>query len=276
MASLFSALTGKRTYLIALLAIAYLIYCQATHQKPDETILGLFGALGLATLRAGIKGAVVQALNDEIDPPHAAPQVVPLAPAPGQSRDGGGKVIGIVPFVALFGFGLFMLFTAGCASGPGSIVTAKVELAYGTNRVAFTQPKDTTIESLTLTRDGTVNLRGYRSTANESAIKASEQQAAMFQAMMAQAFQIGQAAARLYGIPMPSPAPTQPVADSFTPPAANDLVIKPNPQWKGAPLGQGGSITFTPSVISTPAIGGINGEIRTLEAASALTITNAP
>ena len=75
MPSLFAALTGKRTYLIALLAIGYLIYCQATHQTPDETILGLFGALGLATLRAGIKGAVVQALNEEVAdaPPASSP-----------------------------------------------------------------------------------------------------------------------------------------------------------------------------------------------------------
>ena len=42
----FAALTGKRTYLIALLAIGYLIYCQVTKQTPDETILGLFGRSG--------------------------------------------------------------------------------------------------------------------------------------------------------------------------------------------------------------------------------------
>ncbi len=75
MNSFLSALSGKRTYLIALLAIGYLVYCQATKQQPDESVLGLFGALGLGTLRAGIKGSVVQALNEEVadGPPASNP-----------------------------------------------------------------------------------------------------------------------------------------------------------------------------------------------------------
>ena len=74
----------------ALLAIGYLIYCQATKQKPDESILGLFSALGLASLRAGIKGAVVQALNDEV------------GDAPPASNPGGnGSLTGGRPLIAL-------------------------------------------------------------------------------------------------------------------------------------------------------------------------------
>lgn len=107
MPSFLAALTGKRTYLIALLAIAYLIYCQTTHQKPDETILGLFGALGLATLRAGIKGAVVQALNDEIDPPAAQ------APNPG----GNGALHGGIPLLVLALVSVSLLFgVSGCTT----------------------------------------------------------------------------------------------------------------------------------------------------------------
>lgn len=92
MPSLFAALTGKRTYLIALLAIAYLIYCQATNQTPDETILGLFGALGIATLRAGIKGAVVQALNEE---------VADAPPASTTTTGGNGGLHGGIPLLVL-------------------------------------------------------------------------------------------------------------------------------------------------------------------------------
>ena len=109
MPSFLAALTGKRTYLIALLAIGYLIYCQATKQKPDETILGLFGALGLATLRAGIKGAVVQALNDEIDPPAAQ------APAPNTGGNGGLR--GGIPLLVLALVSATLLFgVSGCTT----------------------------------------------------------------------------------------------------------------------------------------------------------------
>lgn len=45
---------GKRTYAVAFIAVAYLIGCQFTKQKPEETILGILGSLGLASLRAGM------------------------------------------------------------------------------------------------------------------------------------------------------------------------------------------------------------------------------
>lgn len=103
MNSFLSALSGKRTYLIALLAIGYLVYCQATHQKPDETILGIFGAMGLATLRAGIKGAVVQALNQEIDPPQAAAQVGDAASGTRSNSLLGLLAMALVSTTLLFG-----------------------------------------------------------------------------------------------------------------------------------------------------------------------------
>ncbi len=106
MNSFLEALSGKRTYLIALLAIGYLIYCQATKQKPDESILGLFSALGLASLRAGIKGAVVQALNDEV------------GDAPPASNPGGnGSLTGGRPLIALSLIGVGLLFGGlGCTT----------------------------------------------------------------------------------------------------------------------------------------------------------------
>lgn len=46
---------GKRTYAVAFIAVAYLVACQFTKQKPEETILGILGSLGLASLRAGMQ-----------------------------------------------------------------------------------------------------------------------------------------------------------------------------------------------------------------------------
>lgn len=54
--NLLATLEGRRTYLVAAAAIAYLVICQFTGKKPDETIVGIFGALGLAALRAGFAG----------------------------------------------------------------------------------------------------------------------------------------------------------------------------------------------------------------------------
>ena len=128
MASLFSALTGKRTYLIALLAIGYLIYCQVTKQTPDETILGLFGALGLATLRAGMKGAVVQALNDEIDPPAAQ------AAAP--NTGGNGGLHGGIPLLVLALVSATLLFgMSGCTTRTIEFAGAK----YTSRRFGVTE-----------------------------------------------------------------------------------------------------------------------------------------
>lgn len=53
---LLSKLKGRRTYIVAGAAIAYLVICQFTGKRPDESVMGIFGALGLVTLRAGIEG----------------------------------------------------------------------------------------------------------------------------------------------------------------------------------------------------------------------------
>lgn len=51
---LLAQLQGRRTYIVAGCAAAYLIICQFTGKLPDESILGIFMALGLATLRASL------------------------------------------------------------------------------------------------------------------------------------------------------------------------------------------------------------------------------
>lgn len=108
MNSFLAALTGKRTYVIALLAIGYLIYCQVTKQKPDESVLGLFGALGLATLRAGIKGSVVQALNEE---------VADAPPASNPNPGGNGGLHGGIPLLVLALVSATLLFgVLGCTT----------------------------------------------------------------------------------------------------------------------------------------------------------------
>ncbi len=140
MNSFLSALSGKRTYLIALLAIGYLVYCQATKQQPDESVLGLFGALGIATLRAGIKGSVVQALNEEV------------ADAPPASNPGGnGSLTGGRPLIALSMIGVGLLFGGlGCTTRTiefgGAKYTSrrlgvaeqfgKIEVRQGTNSIS--------------------------------------------------------------------------------------------------------------------------------------------
>jgi hypothetical protein len=54
LAPLLEFMKGKRTYAVAFIAVGYLIACQFTKQKPEETILGILGSLGLASLRAGM------------------------------------------------------------------------------------------------------------------------------------------------------------------------------------------------------------------------------
>lgn len=49
-------LRGKKTYLVAVLAVIYLFGGDQGWWQVNAEIMGIFGAAGLATLRAGIKG----------------------------------------------------------------------------------------------------------------------------------------------------------------------------------------------------------------------------
>ena len=84
--------------------------------------------------------------------------------------------VGIPVLIVLFGQ---LLFGVGCASRTSSLVTGRVTLRNGTNLVEVIQPKDVTINSLTLNPQGVLSLQGYRSVADEAALKSNEAQAAM-------------------------------------------------------------------------------------------------
>ena len=47
-------ISGKKTYIMAGLAIAYLAVCQFTGKAPSEDIIGIFGFLGITFLRMGV------------------------------------------------------------------------------------------------------------------------------------------------------------------------------------------------------------------------------
>ena len=51
-------LSGKKTYLVAGAAVVYLVVCQFTGKTPDDSILSVFGFLGLTFLRMGVTKAV--------------------------------------------------------------------------------------------------------------------------------------------------------------------------------------------------------------------------
>jgi hypothetical protein len=47
-------ISGKKTYLVTAAGIVYLVACQFTGKTPDESILGIFGFLGVSFLRMGV------------------------------------------------------------------------------------------------------------------------------------------------------------------------------------------------------------------------------
>lgn len=54
MNDLTKALSGKKTYIVAILAILYLIGAGVEWWPRSDEVMGIFAALGLATLRAGV------------------------------------------------------------------------------------------------------------------------------------------------------------------------------------------------------------------------------
>lgn len=99
----------------------------------------------------------------------------------------------------------------GCA-GLRSLVTARIEIEHGTNRVSVVQPKDTTIEALSLDpKTGTLRLEGYASAGNAEAIAAAKAQAEAQAKVIGDAFgmvrELAGAFARMQGAPIPAAAP---------------------------------------------------------------------
>jgi len=118
----------------------------------------------------------------------------------------------------LLGFVLAIAGCVGCASRTDKIVSTELTIHRGTNSAHLVSPKDVSFESFSLDSSGKVELKNYRSTANEAAIKSSEAQAAMYQHTFDNALTLGKQAAeaglRVSGIPIPisqpAPAPVQP------------------------------------------------------------------
>jgi hypothetical protein len=93
----------------------------------------------------------------------------------------------------------------GCAGATG-LVTARVKITQGSNVVEVVQPKDTTIDKLTIDpRTGAFTLQGYASAGNAEAIAAGRAQAEAQSAMWAQTIgflrEAGGAMAAAYGVP---------------------------------------------------------------------------
>ena len=84
--ALFQALSGYKTYIVAVAAILYIVWCKHTGQTPDETVLTLFGALGLGALRHGAKTdlkRVFTTATAELTATSASAPLPPVIP-PGQ------------------------------------------------------------------------------------------------------------------------------------------------------------------------------------------------
>ncbi len=133
----------------------------------------------------------------------------------------------------------------GCAGATG-LVTARVKITQGSNVVEVVQPKDTTIDKLTIDpRTGAFTLQGYASAGNAEAIAAGRAQAEAQSAMWAQTIgflrEAGGAMAAAYGVPtgkLAAPAPA--AADATTcsvplPPAGMKWVLGPAGQPVLAP-----------------------------------------
>lgn len=182
-AQFFDALRGKRTYLVCGIALAYLFICQFAGRHPDDNILGILAALGVASLRAGIASAARPVL---------------------------GLLVTLVAF---------SLLCTGCITSPSKVVRKDVEVRFGTNVFRISNPQDTSIDDLMISHDGVVRIKKYRSAANEGAIVASEKQAE-FQGRLMELLlnrvdqridQVGVPLARSYGIPVQPLEPLQPI-----------------------------------------------------------------
>ena len=138
----------------------------------------------------------------------------------------------------------------GCR-GYSPLVTAKIEIVSGTNRVTVTQPKDTTVEELSVNPGtGALRMRGYASAGNVEAISAaraqSEQQAQLVGQMVVLFGQLAAAAGRAYGIPVEAPAAK---AAFPQPPPGQKWIIGPGGLPALAPVDD----PSTPKVLLLPA-----------------------
>ena len=137
------------------------------------------------------------------------------------------------------------LVLAGCAQ-VSRLVTARVEIAAGTNKVSVVQPKDTTIDRLVFDPGrGALTLEGYASAGNAEAIAAARAQAEAQARVMGQALGmvelLSAAVLRTQGVPIDPaalsarrgvvspPATNPPTSNVFVVPAGMKLVPKDDP-----------------------------------------------
>jgi hypothetical protein len=138
--ALLNAVSGYKTYLVAACAIAYLIWCKHAGRQPDESVLGLFGALGLGCLRHGSKTDL-----DRVFAPVAAdlPSALagPVKPAgtpfpPGTLPGERGHVLRpVMVLVAGLTALLILLVSNGCASARNEVVYETTKTTTETNGV---------------------------------------------------------------------------------------------------------------------------------------------
>ena len=166
-------LAGKRTYLVASIAIAYILYCQQTKQTPDETILGIFGALGLAALRAGIPATGGGTRPESNGSGYPFPPQTPRADTNGITRT--------FPclLACLMVFGLTGCLN-GRSSGPETLTRSHLQFERTKKKEALDldSHKDVSVDKVErIAPDGSkVLIEGYKSRANDAALEASSRQ----------------------------------------------------------------------------------------------------
>jgi len=118
----------------------------------------------------------------------------------------------LIPIIAI------ILSCLGCKTTPKDGATKTLTFKFGTNSVQVTDPHDTEIDDLMLSKDGVLRLKGYRSTVSLPAVENAKQEA-QFKNFLLQSFlqradqridQVGVPLARSYGLPVQPLAPMPP------------------------------------------------------------------
>lgn len=121
----------------------------------------------------------------------------------------------------------------GCLGGrTEKLVTSDIVFKHGTNEMRIVNPKDVSFDDAMISpSDGTVRIKGYRSTANEAAIRSAEEQAKAQAAMFGFAIQTARDSAdmvlRAYGVPVPQRPPIAPLLSIDKPPTDHSSTNAP-------------------------------------------------
>lgn len=173
MNSLTSFLAGKRTYLVAIAAITYLLVCQYSGKPVDEGVMGILGALGLAALRAGIPA------TGSVTKPESNGSGYPFPPQTPRADTNGITRTFPCLLACLMVFGL-----TGCqngrSSGPETLTRSHLQFERTKKKEALDldSHKDVSVDKVErIAPDGSkVLIEGYKSRANDAALEASSRQ----------------------------------------------------------------------------------------------------